>query len=182
MIIETLFYTQIGSILGFVILLFFLYRLLVKQKDSTIETQDKHIKFLELKNRELENSSPDILTERLRIRLNAYKEEMNLLSKEDESKKKLIREKENQIKEIISELNDYQEQFDKAQELMEEFCCPYCKSPMITREYHDEFAEYNGKELSIEHECIRYECGLTLVDNKEVSPCKIKKVNINHSK
>lgn len=176
---EFIFYTQIGSIIAFIIALFFLYSLLVKQKDATIELLKNRINFLEDKNKELENSSPDLLTERLNIRLDGYKKEMKLLSKEDESKKEIIKEKENEISEVISKLDNYQEQLEKAKELMGEFFCPYCESIMSTREYHMELVEYNGRDCDIDHECTSYECGLQIVDGKEVSPCRFVRNTIN---
>ena len=64
MTIETVFYTQIGSVLAFIGAVFVLYRILVQSKDGTIETLKTQISFLETKVKDLSETSPDILLQR----------------------------------------------------------------------------------------------------------------------
>ncbi len=63
--IEAVFYTQIGSILSFIVTLFILYRILLKTKDATIETQKEQISLLNTKVKTLEATSYDVLLQTL---------------------------------------------------------------------------------------------------------------------
>lgn len=60
---ETIFWTQIASIVGFVVALFALYRLLVDQKDATIQLQKENIAFLKDQLAEAKLQSPDVLAQ-----------------------------------------------------------------------------------------------------------------------
>jgi len=55
---ETIFWTQIASIVGFVVTLFVLYRLLVDQKDATIQLQKENISFLKDQLADAKSQSP----------------------------------------------------------------------------------------------------------------------------
>ena len=64
MTLETIFFTQIASIAGFIVALFVLYRVLVSAKDATIEMLKQKISLNEQKLDELSNQDPDILLQR----------------------------------------------------------------------------------------------------------------------
>jgi hypothetical protein len=49
--------------------------------------------------------------------------------------------------------------------------CPHCGAPLDTREYHSEWFEYDGRDLEVDHEFIRYECGCEIVDGKVQQNC-----------
>ena len=83
MTIETLFYTQIAAIFSFVIAVFTLYRLLVKAKDATIESQKAiseaykaQISHLESTVKTLSDQRPDVLLQRLEKRSERLQEEL----------------------------------------------------------------------------------------------------------
>ncbi len=88
--IETVFYTQIGSVLSFIVMLFVLYRILLKTKDATIETQKEQISLLKTKVKTLEETSNDILSQRLIKKSSSLKKCLEeATGKEDELSRKI---------------------------------------------------------------------------------------------
>lgn len=127
MTIEMVFYTQIGSILAFILSLFALYRLLVSSKDATIETLRQQVSskdatietlrqqvsFLESKIKASEGVTPDILTERFEKRAarlereleEAEKEKKPLIVEIEELKKKIAKpESSDQQQDLVNQL------------------------------------------------------------------------------
>ncbi|MBX9268064.1 hypothetical protein [Chromobacterium violaceum] len=84
MTIETVFYTQIGSILAFLLTLFVLYRLLVSSKDATIETLRQQVSFLETKVKASAEAAPDILVQRFEKRTALLERELEAAEQEKE--------------------------------------------------------------------------------------------------
>ena len=66
---ETVFWTQVASIIGFVAALFVLYRVLVEQKDATIQLQKENISYLKDQLTEAKLQSPDVLAQSLASRV-----------------------------------------------------------------------------------------------------------------
>ena len=65
-------------------------------------------------------------------------------------------------------MDQLKEQLDEAQEIASEFLCPNCGAPMVEHAYSD--GDYHGYDIS--HEIVSFECGYTIIDGKEESPCK----------
>lgn len=84
MTIETVFYTQIASIAGFILSLFALYRVLVSAKDATIETLKQQISFLEAQSKASAEAAPDVLLQRFERRNALYEKELEEATKEKE--------------------------------------------------------------------------------------------------
>ena len=82
MSIEVVFYTQLASVFAFIVSLFVLYKLLVSAKDATIETLKQQISFLEVKNKDLAETSPDILLQRFESRTKLLESELIEAEKE----------------------------------------------------------------------------------------------------
>jgi chaperonin cofactor prefoldin len=82
--VEAVFYTQIGSILAFVVSLFILYRLLVSSKDATIEILKQQVGFLEAKIKALAEQGPDVLLQRVEKRASLLEKELEAAEKEKE--------------------------------------------------------------------------------------------------
>lgn len=172
MSIEVLFYTQLGSIIVFVGSLFVLYRVLVSQKDATIESLREKNSLLEHKLAEAAQSKPDALARSLSERVNHLNQEIERLSKDKDANRDLIAEKEQELESVKEETEELSQQIKAAHELMGEFFCPHCKAPMAEREIHSELVEYEGRELDVDHEYIAYECGLSMIDGKISRPCR----------
>jgi DNA integrity scanning protein DisA with diadenylate cyclase activity len=110
---ETIFYTQISSIVLFIIALFVLYRLLVEKKEATIQ-------FLEKQLQAAKEQSPDIVLKKLNERVQIARDEMERLSKDremlvgmNEQASRYIESLEGVVradKELIELLQGYQEE------------------------------------------------------------------------
>jgi len=86
-----LFITQIGSILGYIAALFYLYKLLVAQKDATIETLKEKNDLLQKQLDIAESNSPAVLAQRLDKRVQMMEGELTRLSADqDESKEEIL--------------------------------------------------------------------------------------------
>jgi predicted restriction endonuclease len=83
--IDTLFWVQIGSILTFVFTVFTLYKLLVSQKDATIE-------LLKTRCESLSETKPDVLVERMGKRLVLLQAELEKAENEKTQDQKRITE------------------------------------------------------------------------------------------
>lgn len=94
MSIETLFYTQVASIVAFIVALFVLYRLLVSQKDATIQLLKEKDDFLSQQLSHAEKQKPDALAKSLSERVDGLNNEIERLSKDKKSNQSLITEKE----------------------------------------------------------------------------------------
>lgn len=69
MTIEAIFLTQIASIIVFVVALFVLYRVLVEQKDATIQLQKENIAYIKDQLVEAKSQSPEIIVQSLSVRV-----------------------------------------------------------------------------------------------------------------
>lgn len=97
MSIETVFYTKVVSIIAFIGALFVLYRVLVQSKDATIETLKTQIAFLETKVKDLAETSPDVLLQRLERRTTLLTDELEQAENEKEPLKKQVEELQKQL-------------------------------------------------------------------------------------
>jgi predicted restriction endonuclease len=87
---ETLFYTQVASIITFVVSLFILYRVLVHQKDATIQLLKEQVNFLKNQVSSLKCEQPDILVKTYTERVEALEKELERLLAERTTHKKKI--------------------------------------------------------------------------------------------
>lgn len=65
---ETVFWTQVASFITFVVALFILYRILVEQKEATIQLQKENIAYLKDQLTDAKSQSPDSLAQSLSTR------------------------------------------------------------------------------------------------------------------
>lgn len=172
MTLDTIFYTQVGSVISFIVAIFVLYRILVSQKDATIQLLKEKNNYLSDKLNDASQNSPDALAKSLSDRVKILDEEIERLSKDKESNQELIHEKEKELDAVKEEAEELSRKIAKAHELMEEFFCPICGEPMAERAYQSESVEYQGREIDIDHEYIAFECGYTLVDGSVEHPCR----------
>lgn len=168
---DVIFWTQITTIVGFIIALFTLYGILVKSKDATIELLRER---LTARDKELEvarATGPDLLAEKYSKRVNLLTEELKRLSRDEENNKTIIEQKELELREVEALIVSLRNQIQIAKDVMEEFLCPRCSAPMLRRDFQTQLVEHNGRDIDIEHEETEFECGLTIVNGKEVVKC-----------
>jgi len=175
---QVIFWTQIASVLAYIISVFFLYRLLVKQKDAVIESKNAAIELLKEQLGLAKQSSPDILIERLSKRVEILKDELKALSQDNDAKKEEILAKEKEIKDAEERLGIFNVILEDANRMIESEVdkqirkkrCPYCKSkvadysPSIPTEFND----IRKQKIRFD---IEYECGLKTVGGKEITKC-----------
>ena len=182
---ETIFYTQIISIIFFVFALFGLYRLLVKGKEAVIESKAATIELLKEKNEYLQHklsdvsaNTPDNLAKSLSSRVQLLDEELKRLSNDKVKNQDIINLKEKELIKVKNLAKKLSNQIAIAHELIEEFSCPYCDAPMVEHAYQSESVEnHQGREVDIDHEFISYECGHIIVDGDEQQPCSNREQN-----
>jgi len=85
MSVETLFYTQAVSIICFIVALFVLYRLLVSQKEATVQLLKEKSEWLQSQLDIANRDSSDIVLKRLHERIQITNDEINNLSVDKES-------------------------------------------------------------------------------------------------
>jgi len=176
---EVIFWTQIATILCFIVTLFVLYRVLVGTKDATIELLKEKISNLEEQLLDAKAARPDALLEKYSKRVKLLTEEIERLSKDRDQNEAVIQKREKQLLETKEGLSQLKKIIERARELLSELSCPYCKAPLLIREYHSEPVRYGGRELDDEHEIVEYECGLRFEDGEETHPCSGTGSNID---
>lgn len=164
---NTIFFTQIASIIVFILTLFGLYRILVSQKDGVIELLREQLKQQENKISDLRAQSPDVLAKTLSARIEIAVKEIERLKQDGDKHVEEIQEKE-------AELHKSQSQLSALTELITDTdrVCPHCNSPLSQRGCHTIYGVVNGREAEADVVCSEYECGLATRDGEEVSPCK----------
>lgn len=168
---ELLLYGQIASIVVFLGALFAVYRSLASQKDATIQALKEQVELLKLQLTQAQEKTPDVAVDLLSKRVKSITEELARLHQDNRASAETIQSKERELESAKSEMVQLRAQIARAEELFSDFSCPKCKAPMLTREYHYECAEYNGRDVDIDHEIVVYECGLELVDGAETTAC-----------
>jgi phenylalanyl-tRNA synthetase alpha subunit len=167
---ETIFITQLGSIIAFIAALFILYRVLVNQKDATIQLLKEKVDFVNEQLAVAKEQTPDKLAKNLSERIHILTEELDRLAEDRDKNKEIIHEKEEKLRIARNELDVLKEQIEEAQEIADEFLCPFCKARMVEHAYS--YEDYHGAD--IDHELIAYECGYTIIDGRDETPCKTK--------
>ena len=161
---ELIFYTQIASIVAFVISIFALHRLLVSQKDATIESLRERLT-LEKDRSTIE--SADELAEALNKRVSMLTDELGRLSSDKETNSELIKKKE-------AELLDAKDMYHRLLSMVMHisgmsvsYFCPECEEPTIS-EAECKLRFHNRKP---DYFLVKYSCGYSEVNGKKASEC-----------
>jgi hypothetical protein len=162
---ELIFYTQIASILTFVGTVFVLYKLLVSQKDATIEALRERIATQQDR---MAYENPDALNERLSKRITLLSDELARLSTDKETNADAIKIKE-------EELTGAKEMYERLQKLVMHtsgmsitYFCPVCNEPTLEcseakQTFFPEKSEYFR---------VAYRCGYSAVNGVKASECR----------
>ncbi len=126
---QVIFYTQIGSILAFISTLFVLYRLLVHQKDATIQLLTEKNRWLQDQVNALKETRPDVLLDNLEKRLNLTSEELIRLNEDKETNIVRIGVKEKEIADLLLQIEDLKSRIDE---------CPHCGAELTVLGGDDE--------------------------------------------
>lgn len=169
---DVLFWTQIGSIVGFIVALFILYRLLAEQKDATIQLLRETINTLKDQLAEARRVTPDVLAQTLAARTKLLETELGRVTNDHSSSQEQVRAAEDALRLAREKAEELAKQVKTAYELLEEYSCPTCGTPLVVREHHSEQVEYQGREYDVDHEYVAYECGYSERDGKPEGECR----------
>lgn len=157
---EVIFWTQISSIVAFLFAVFGLYRLLIDQKDATIQLLKETVSTLKDQLSEARNSTPDVLAQSLSGRVKLLESELERLSHDKDANQELVHRKEAELRTTRQKAEELTKQVSLARELLNDFLCPHCGATLLVREHHSESVEYQGRELDVDHDYSEYECGV----------------------
>lgn len=168
---QIILFTQLASIVSFIVAVFIIYRLLVKQKEATIRLQEKQISFLKVRLANAESDVPDEVALALANRVKVYEEELQQIIADKSATEDEVNEKEEKLRQARSEAEELTTKIVYATELLSDYLCPACGAPMARREYQNESMEYGGPEIDVDHEYKLFECGLEVIDGTQSSKC-----------
>jgi len=175
---EIIFWTQVGSSITFIVALFALYRVLVQQKDATIQLHKENIAYLKDRLSDAKAQSPDVLAQSLASRVKLLEEELKRLEDDNTTTQEQVTAKEAELKQAREEADDLTKKVLQARELLRDFLCPHCGAPLAERAYHSESVWYGGRELDVDHEYVVFDCGYEIVDGEGRGQCR--DVNAQH--
>lgn len=164
---DTIFYTQIASIVVFMLALVGIYRLLVDQKDSVIQLLKERIADKDAKIQELESQTPDTIAGALSSRIEIALKEVVRLKADGDKHKEEIETKEAELRALKQRLDGL-----SALILDADLVCKKCGAPLNRRSSYPIHGYVGGREVDAEGEYLEYECGRAIRDGEEVSPCK----------
>ena len=163
---QVILFIQMAAIVSFVIAVFIIYRLLVKQKEATIRLQEEQISFLKVRLANAESDAPDDLALALANHVKMYEEELQRIIADKFATEDEVNEKEEKLRQARSEAEELTKRIAHATELLRDYL-----SPVARREYQNESMEYVGREIDIEHEYKLFECGLEVLDGTQSGKC-----------
>ncbi|MBK7142000.1 MAG: hypothetical protein IPH75_07970 [bacterium] len=130
--------------------------------------------------------SPDTLAKQLTDRLHTYEHELVLMRQDKQTAQTTLKAKEAEIEAVQNQIAGLRDQILKASNLLQKISdynlvCPHCGAPLIVREGHSEWGEYNGMEIEVDHEYSRFECGFEIFDGKGGDKCPRSSANMKQS-
>jgi DNA repair exonuclease SbcCD ATPase subunit len=166
---ELIFYTQIASLLAFITSLFVLYKLLISQKDATIETLRERLT-LEKDRSTIE--SADKLAEALNKRVNMLGDELERLKADKETNSEVIKLKENELTEAKNTYQRLQKMVMHTSGMSVSYFCPECDEPTISET--ETKLRFHNREP--DYFLVKYSCGYSELNGNKASECNKTKI------
>jgi hypothetical protein len=161
---DVLFY---GSLVTFVLVVLGVYRLVVSQKDATIQLLKQRLEEQREKIQLLELQTPDALAKALSERVERLLAEIERLRADSILNRDEIKSREAELGEVQLRLGSLLTTIRNS-----DFLCPRCGAPLIQRTPYEIHGYVGGREVDAGVEYLEYECGLAINHSGEVSPCK----------
>lgn len=160
----TIFYTQIISIVVFLMALFGLYRILISQKDATIQLLKERID--SFKDR-LAVEGADPLADALSNRVHRLNEELVRLNQDKDINKELISKKEAELSKATEVYHRLQEILMHLSGMSVTYFCPVCNEP--TLDSVEAEVGFMGNERK--HFLVKYSCEYSALNGEKVAEC-----------
>ncbi len=138
---QTIFWTQMASLIAFVVALFVLYRLLVSQKDATIELQKENISFLKSQLDEAKSQTPDALAQSLGARIKLVQEELRRYEQDKSITQEQVKAKEAELFRIRQLVDEQKKTIIRARRLIDPIHCPYCRADLVISTSHRDWPD-----------------------------------------
>lgn len=166
---------QFAQLVGFITLLFVLYRLLSSTQQATIQMLKERLDYTEAKLKDAESQRPDALARSLKDRVDGYEDELKRLVADKESYQRSTAQiydlMTKEADRVAGELAELTRQIRRAHELTGDFLCPNCEAPMLSRE-EEGYSIPDPYDDFVSWENLEYECGRRISNGEEVAPCK----------
>lgn len=159
---EVIFFTQLASIVAFIIALFTVYSVLVQAKEAAIQVLKERLINKDEQIAALKAQTPDTLVSILNDRIKITQDEIGRLKADGDMHRSEI-----DIKE--EELQDIQDKLSALSELIREgdLVCPHCGDPLAGRQSQTIYGGVGG-EQEYDIEILNYECGYSIADDGKV--------------
>ncbi|MEB0091781.1 hypothetical protein QN391_00565 [Pseudomonas sp. CCI1.2] len=153
---EVIFYTQVASIVAFIIALFTIYHRLVEQKDGVIQLLKERITEKDEKIADLKAQTPDALAAALNDRIKLTQDEIGRLKNDGDLHRKEVELKEEELRGIQDKLTTLSDLIQEG-----DLMCPECGAPLVKRHVYTIHGGPDG-EYEDEVEYVEYQCGLAI--------------------
>lgn len=160
-----IFYTQLASIVVFLMALFGVYRILISQKDATIELLKERISGL--KDR-FENEGRDPLNDALSKRVHHLNEELERLNQDKHTNRDVILKKEAELSQATEVYHRLQDIHMHLSGMSVSYFCPICEEPTLNSV--DAKVGFMGNEEK--NFLVKYSCGYGELNREKVSECR----------
>lgn len=160
-----IFVAQIGSIITFIVGLFVLYRLLVQNKEATIEFLQQRIEHL---NERIQGQGADALSENLARRINLLTDEIGRLNQDKETNSTLIKAKEDELDQAKSMYERLQKLIMHSSGMSVSFFCPKCDEPTIESAEAKVVFGDRKKDTFL----VKYRCGYSEINGRKHTDCR----------
>jgi hypothetical protein len=171
MTIELMSYIQLGAMLTYIGSVFFIYTILGKQKDATIETLKTRIELLAHQLELAQSNTPDVAVEAYANRVTRVTEELGRLRTDNDVSAEIIAAKVKELEIANSDLEDLRKQVNRAEVRLAEFYCPLCAAPMETKDTDMRGEMINGEPLLQFYDVTYFVCGCELVNGEVTRKC-----------
>lgn len=153
---EIIFYTQLSSIVIFIIALFTIYRVLVEQKDGVIQLLKERLVDKDEQIAALKAQTPDALASALNDRIKVTQDEIGRLKADGDMHRKEIESKEEELQGIQDKLSSLSDLIRES-----DLVCPECGDPLMRRHVYTIYGGPDG-DSEADVEFVEYQCGLAI--------------------
>lgn len=153
---EVIFYTQIASIVAFILALFTVYNVLVQAKDAAIQLLKERLINKDEQIAALKAQTPDTLVSILNDRIKVTQDEISRLEADRDGHRSEIELKKGELQGIKDKLSALSELIRES-----DLVCPECGDPLVRRHAYTIHGGPDG-ESEAEVEYMEYQCGLAL--------------------